>query len=39
MISEGPHDTEHWSNGWWRFSFATTGRHYFLKQKTVICNL
>ncbi len=31
MISEGSWDTEDWSNGCWKFSFAITGVNYILK--------
>ncbi len=31
MISEGSCDTEDWSSGCWKFSFAITGINYILK--------
>ncbi len=31
MISEGSCDTEDWSNGCWKFSFAITEINYILK--------
>lgn len=27
MMSEGSRDTEDWSNGWWKLSFAITGKY------------
>ncbi len=40
MISEGSYDTEDWSVGFWKFTFAIKGwnKHFTLKQKTVILN-
>ncbi len=35
MISEGSCDTEDWSNGCWKFSFAITGINYILKDVQV----
>ncbi len=31
MISDGSCDTEDWSNGCWKFSFAITGINYIIK--------
>ncbi len=31
MIFEGSSDTEDWSNGCWKFSFAITGINYIFK--------
>ncbi len=37
MISGGSCDTEDWSNGGYKFSFANTGINYILKYVQIEC--